>query len=269
MKVLFVSSGNSLSGISPIVKNQGDSLKENGIEIEYFTIIGKGVTGYLRNIIKLRRFLKGRSFDIVHAHYSLSGYVASLSGARPLVVSLMGSDVWKGMLGKGIMKLFNRFFWDMLIVKSESMKKKIDTKNSHVIPNGVNFDVFQPIDKENAKKKVGFNYNKHIIFVANPERREKNYQLAFKAFKLLNDPDVELNVVSGVGYKDIPYYYYAADVLLLNSLWEGSPNVVKEAMACNLPIVLTDVGDVKEVIGDTEGCHVTSFDPNDVDNQGI
>jgi len=61
----------------------------------------------------------------------------------------------------------------------------------------------------------------------------------------------------------MPEYYSASDVILLTSLWEGSPNVIKEAMACNCPIVTTDVGDVRWIIGDTEGCYIASLDPND------
>lgn len=264
MKVLFVSSGNKLLDINPIVRNQGDSLKKNGIEIEYFKIVGRGAVGYLKNIFKLKRFLKKNRFDMVHAHYSLSGYVAALAGGPPLVVSLMGSDAQRGMFSKGIIWLFNKFFWCAMIVKSESMKQKINIQNTKVIPNGVNFEIFEQKDKKNARENVGFYSKNNIIFVADPHRKEKNHELAFKAVKELNDADVKLNVVSDVAYERIPYYYRAADVLLLTSLWEGSPNVVKEAMACNLPIVATDVGDVKEVIGDTEGCYVTSFDPADV-----
>ena len=56
----------------------------------------------------------------------------------------------------------------------------------------------------------------------------------------------------------------ASDLMLLPSLSEGSPQIVKEAMACNCPIVATDVGDIKEILGDTEGCYITKFDPIDL-----
>ncbi len=67
--------------------------------------------------------------------------------------------------------------------------------------------------------------------------------------------------------KLFPLYLNACDVFVLTSFNEGSPNVIKEAMACNVPIVSTDVGDVKEVILDTEGCFITSYDPVDVANK--
>jgi len=268
MKVLFVSSGNSEFGISPTVKAQGESLKKNGIEIEYFLIKGKGIYGYHKNILPLRKYLKNDNFDIIHSHYSLSAYVASLAGSKPLVVSLMGSDVQKNLFGCMILKLFNLIFWNSLIVKSNSMKERVGIEKCFIIPNGVDFEKFKEIDKKIAKEKIGFDPNKkHIIFVANPDRYEKNFKLSKEAFNLLDDKSVELNVVCDVTHEMIPYYYYAADVLLLTSLWEGSPNVIKEAMACNCPIVSTDVGDVKEVIGNTGGCYVTSFDPKDVANK--
>ena len=265
MKVLFVSSGNSRFGISSIVKAQVESLKKNGIELDYFTIKGKGFKGYFKNILPLSKYLKNNKFDIIHAHYSLSAYVASLAGAKPLVVSLMGSDVQKKYFGCIILKLFYRIFWNSLIVKSNSMKERVGIKKCFIIPNGINFEKFKEIDKKIAKEKINFNLQKkHIIFVANPDRYEKNFKLAKKVFDLLKDKNVELNVICEVPYGVIPYYMNAADVLLLTSLWEGSPNVIKEAMACNCPIVSTDVGDVKEVIANTEGCYISSFDPEDV-----
>jgi teichuronic acid biosynthesis glycosyltransferase TuaC len=58
MKVVFVSSGNNKYGVSPIIKAQGDSLKKAGINIEYFTIIGKGFVRYAINILIFRKYLK-------------------------------------------------------------------------------------------------------------------------------------------------------------------------------------------------------------------
>ncbi len=266
MKVLFVSSGNSKAGISPIVLSQGESLKRNGIDLDYFTIVGKGTKGYLKNILRLRRFLRRKNYDLIHSHYSLSSIVASLSCKLPMVASLMGSDTHMSFFWKSIIiKAFYRLRWSATIVKSSRMKKSISLDNAVVIPNGVDFELFKPIEKDISKMKIGFNdKRRHIIFVANPDRHEKNYPLAKKAVELINNDSVELNAVSNVDQNVIPYYMNAADILLLTSLWEGSPNVIKEAMACNCPIVSTDVGDVREVISNTKGCYICSYNPGDV-----
>ena len=117
-----------------------------------------------------------------------------------------------------------------------------------------------------AREKLGFSRDKkYILFLADPARPEKNFSLAEKAFNRLKEThNIELLPVYDKPHTDIPYYLSAADVLLLTSHFEGSPNAIKEAMACNCPVVSTDVGDVKEVISDTEGCFITSFEPEDV-----
>ena len=79
MRILFVGSGNTQFGISPVTKNQGNSLKDKGFDISYYKIIGKGISGYLRNVIKLHRYVKKTNYDIIHVHYSLSAFVVSLS----------------------------------------------------------------------------------------------------------------------------------------------------------------------------------------------
>jgi len=266
MKILFVCSGNNPKFImAPFIKSQGESLKTSGVKLDYFTIRSKGIRGYLKNIFQLRKYLNKNHYDLIHGHYSLSSIVASLSCKLPMVVSLMGSDIHMSFFWKSIIKVFYRFRWKTTIVKSEIMKKSASLNNALVIPNGVDFELFKPIDKNIAKTKISFDDNKrHIIFVANPERPEKNYQLAKKAVELIDNDSIELNAVSSVDQNIIPYYMNASDILLLTSLCEGSPNVIKEAMACNCPIVSTDVGDVKEVIGNTEGCYICSYDPEDV-----
>jgi glycosyltransferase involved in cell wall biosynthesis len=264
MKVLFVCSGNSRFGISPVVKSQGESLRNNGIDIEYFAFKGNFLGGYPTGIFKLRKYLKSHKFDIVHAHYSISAFTATLAGAAPLVVSFMGDDVRGCYLSQSFIRFLHKYRWKITIVKSERMKHHIKIADALVMPNGVDFEKFKFIEKNTARNKIGFNEKKHIIFVADPNIKGKNYKLAAAAFKLLNSQDVELNIVSGIDYNLIPFYMYAADVLLLTSLSEGSPNVIKEAMACNLPIVSTDAGDVAQIISTTEGCYIASYNPADV-----
>ena len=272
MKVLFVSRGNLEylikyeGNIGHLENQQAESLVNVGIDIEHFIINGKGIIGHLRNVGRLRKFIKENKFDLIHAHFIWSGIVASLAITNlPIVVSLKGSDVHKNRIRRLLIFIFQKLSWRSVIVKSTKMMKLLAiTTNVYIIPNGINLNQFKYIDKKLAREKLGVNDKKHIIFIADPKRKEKNYQLAEKALELLNNDIVELNIVSNVKHKLIPYYLSAADVLLLTSEYEGSPNVIKEAMACNCPIVSVDVGDVSEVIQDTDGCFITSNDPKEI-----
>ncbi len=240
-------------------------MKNLGIDIEYFTVVGKGIKGYLKNILPLRKEIKNGKYDILHAHYLLSAMCATLTFTRvQKVISLMGSEVYEKKIWSFLIYFFNRLFWSVLIVKSRQMKEKLKIRNIMVIPNGVDLDQFKPIDRNRAIQYVKFKKCKNIIFVANPNRKEKKFALARLAVENLNKTDVALHTVYDIPHVDLVYYYNATDLLLLTSLWEGSPNVIKEAMACNCPIVSANVGDVKDVIGDTRNCYVTSNDRQEV-----
>jgi teichuronic acid biosynthesis glycosyltransferase TuaC len=266
MKVLFVSSGNSKEGISPIVKNQGQSLIKQGVDVVFFTIKGRGLKSYFHHIFILKKYLKTNKFDIIHAHYSLSAYVAALAGARPLIASLMGSDVKLHKYTSTLVPFFYNHFWNQTIVKSKDMYQHFNLRGINIIPNGVDIDRFISLDKRDCQNKLSWDINRrHIIFVTDPDRVEKNFSLAKMAIGLIQkEYELVLHIVKDVPNENIPVYLNAADVLILSSLHEGSPNVIKEAMSCNCPIVSTDVGDVCEVIGDTSGCYICSFDPEDV-----
>ncbi|MCH8033713.1 MAG: glycosyltransferase family 4 protein [Bacteroidetes bacterium] len=265
MKILFVSSGNKILGISTIVKTQGESLVEKGMNLQYFTIKGKGIKGYLKNYKRLKVILDNYDFDLVHSHYFLSSILASFTKKTPLVVSLMGSDAYHNQIWRLGIILFNLIFWDSVIVKSSKMKYLLNLKKSYIIPNGVNIANFNPITKDDARTKLGLSlFKKYILFASNPDILEKNFNLAKNAVSELNRQNVELIQVFNKPIELMPYYFNAVDVLLLTSNNEGSPNVIKEAMACNIPIVSTNVGDVKEIIGNTEGCYITSYDSKDV-----
>jgi glycosyltransferase involved in cell wall biosynthesis len=265
VKILFVSSGNNLFGISPIILNQGKSLEKWDINIEYFTIIGRGFSGYFQNIFKLRNVLTKNKFDLVHAHYSLSAVVASLSfPGIPVIASLMGSDTKMGFFWKFLIKVNSLFFWDRVIVKSERMKIDLRLKEALIIPNGVNLSKFRPIDKKEAKSKLNLkNDKKYILFLSDPARYEKNFKLAEDSVKRINNCSIVLLPVFNKPFKDIANYLFASELVICTSLWEGSPNVIKEAMACDIPIVSTDVGDVKWVLGKTNGCYIAGFDSQD------
>ncbi|MFK5982662.1 MAG: glycosyltransferase [Flavobacteriaceae bacterium] len=267
MKILFVSSGNSKSGISPIIFSQGASLLKanSNIQLDYFTIKGKGVKGYYQSISKLRKHLKTNKYDVIHAHYSLSAFVASLAGASPLVVSLMGSDIKANRWFKWLILMFNKLFWKIIIVKSEDMKLSLGFKKTKILPNGVDVSVFYPQDKENCQTILNWDIKrKHILFPSNPKRPEKNYFLLEKAMDQIGQSDIQIHTLIDVKHKEVPLYLNAADVVVLTSLWEGSPNAIKEAMACNRPIVSTNVGDVKWLLGTIKGLCLSSFDKKEL-----
>jgi teichuronic acid biosynthesis glycosyltransferase TuaC len=257
-KVLFVSSANR-GTISPIVKAQGKSLSRQGIAVDYYGITGKGIRGYLANIPLLRTHILKTSPDLIHAHYSLCGIVAALTfAAKPLVVSLMGSDTKTGLFSRIGIPCFAELFWHRVIIKSPSMQPKNGNNNFIVIPNGVDFDTFRPLRDKTLKNK------RTILFLADPSRESKNFPLARDAFSLLDAESAELIVRHGMPQEDVPKILNEADVVLLTSKWEGSPNLVKEAMACNCPVVATDVGDVAWLFGDEPGYFLTGFEPRDV-----
>ncbi len=266
MNVLFVSSGNTKSGISTIVSNQGQSLIRKNVNIKYFSIKGVGPINYIRHISKLKQHLKKNHFDLIHAHYSLSGITASLAGAKPLVVSLMGSDVNEFWWSRFLIRIFKPLFWSACIVKTKDMALHLKVKNLFIIPNGVNIDHFSPIERNYACEKLGWIPDKkHLLFPACPNRPEKNVQLLINSLKLIKKREnIEIHFFKDIPHNQTKLFYNAADLVVLTSLWEGSPNVIKEAMACNCPIVCTDVGDVRWVFGNTEGCYTTSYKPEDL-----
>ena len=271
-RVLFVCSGNSKNfDIAPFIQAQADSLIELGLEVEFSTVKGRGALAYLSHVLILRRALNSSSYDVIHAHYSLCGFVAYLAGIcskTPVIVSLMGSDVKGSGLLLGIIRCFTRYLWDATIVKSDDMHRSLRVDGAEIIPNGINLGVFNPLRRNDCRVQLGWEVNKHnILFGADPDRDVKNYPLARHAFELLIEQNPSLTTencrlvtLGSVPHHQIRIYLNASDVVLLTSKWEGSPNIIKEAMACGTPIVCTDVGDVRWLLEGLDGCYVASQD---------
>jgi glycosyltransferase involved in cell wall biosynthesis len=187
-----------------------------------------------------------QNYDIIHANFGLTGPFALAQPRRPVILSLWGSDLMGpySYLSKQCAKYF-----DEVIVRSKKMQEELDS-DAHVVPAGVDLSLFKPMNHQKAVNRVDWDpQRKHILFPYDPKRTIKNYPLAKSVVtgveKKIGSP-VELHVVTEVDHSRVPIYFNAADALLLTSHREGSPNTVKEAMACNTPIVSTDVGDVQE-----------------------
>lgn len=276
MNVLFISSGNDdRYNIAPFIKSQGESLQNSGVNIDYYTIKGKGLINYLKNIGPLRKHVKSQNYDLLHAHYSLCGWVAVLSfSGLPIVLSLMGADAVGTPTGKNRLTIKSKVlsyltllvqpFVSLIISKSPNIEKVVYRKDrSVIIPNGVRMDQFNT-QPEVSKKSMGLSEDvRHVLFLGSPHDKNKNIQLVKSSLRQLNLNDVELLNVFDVPHNQVVQYLLVSDVVSLCSFSEGSPNVVKEAMACNKPIVATNVGDVAWLLEGLEGCYVSDHSVED------
>lgn len=268
MKILIVCSGNQENFNFKIhhafVFEQIESVrKDYQIEYDTFFIKGKGVVGYLNNLKKLRNKIREYSPDIVHAHFGLSGLLASLQRIVPVVITFHGSDANVPQL-KPLSSIGARLSKYKIFV-SDKIRKKINGNNRYsIVPCGINLDIFYPINLKIAREKLNMNpEKKYILFSSSFTNAVKNATLALSAIGMLQF-SVELIELKDKSRDQVNLLLNASNLLLLTSTSEGSPQVIKEAMACNCPIVATDVGDIRDVISNTEGCYITTFDPADV-----
>ena len=266
MKVLIVASGNS-AVISPFVKEQGDSLKEIGIDIDYFLIKGKGVTGYLKNYFSLIRLVKTNTYDIIHAHYGLSGLLATFQSHVPVVITFHGSDVNLNRTNFYLSFLASRLSNANIFVH-ESLSKKLSlfSDKAEIIPCGVNLNLFKPIDKLASRDKLGLDHNyNYVLFSSSFNNKIKNAALAKLA--LSNFENIILLEMKGYSREEVHLLMNAVDILIVTSHSETGPLVVKEALACNCPIISTNVGDVKELANGTKNCYIVEYDAKQIEQR--
>ncbi len=247
------------------VHEQVEGLQKLGLNVDVLVVGGKRrKLSYIDGVRRFRRRVRERQYDLIHAHYVFSGIVARLQRGHPLLVSFHGAAEmvgWVGLLCRLLAPLA-----DAVTVTSQEHKAQLGRKDAHVIPCGVDLDLFVPMPKEEAREPLGFAEHGKLVLFVGILRPEKRLDVIQAAVGLLQreDPHVQLIVVTGEPHQRIPLYMNACDVLALASDYEGSPVVIKEAMACNLPIVSVDVGDVAQVIGGTEGCYICQRDPVDM-----
>ena len=253
------------------VRTQVEALREAGVDVEVLLVRGRSSKlAYPAAARALRRRLAAETHDIVHAHYGLVGLVSRLQRRRPLVVSFHGSDLlgdprgdgtipWHRRLEAASSRLLARWI-DAAIVQSDEMARHIPAGTpTHVIPHEVDLGLFRPVARDEARGRLGLPRDRtYLLFAANPDIGLKGYPIAEAVARDLRrgDPAIELLTVWRESQARFALYLSAADLLLFPSVQEGSPNVIKQAMACNLPLISTDVGDVRARVEGVAGCAI-------------
>ena len=257
----------------PFLTQHVKYVKEEGVNVDIFHFRGnRNPINYVLAWFQVRQTKVWKKANILHAHWGQSGLI-TLFSKKKKVVTFHGSDLHGILNGNHVQSLqgkilisISKFIAGMVdcaIVVSNELGKRLVGKNKvvRVIPMGVDPDLFRPMAREECRDRLNLDKNKKIIlFLSNPDRPEKQYWLAEKAANELKlkrpEWDIELLPVFKVSHRTVPLFIHAANVLLLTSNYEGAPTVIKETIACNVPIVSTDVGDVRAKIEGVDGCFV-------------
>lgn len=245
---------------APFITEQVEALRLRGVKCWFFPVTKKGLFGYLGHLPALRRALRTWKPDVIHAHYGLCGLLANLQRRVPVVTTYHGSDI---NLPK-VYVLSKLAIWLSafnIFVSQKNLEKAAPRRHFALIPCGVNLEDYPPIDKAEARRAMGLEPDrKYVLFAGAFDNAIKNAPLALAAVDLLDN--VELLELKGYSRLQVAMLMQAVDALLMTSFTEGSPQVVKEAMACGCPIVSVDVGDVLERVSGVEGCVITEASPS-------
>ena len=302
MKILVIASDKG-GKFAPFIEEQITALQACGVSVIRYGVTGKGIAGYLRELPALRRLIRAERPDIIHAHYGLCGLLANLQRLVPVVTTYHGSDINVPSIlrfSKIAMRLsaYNIFVSkrniDLAIGRrGEEAKRRLGRYS--LLPCGVNIPqpwsemLSQQVEQLTLNQWVQNVLNtdaKHVLFAGAFDNAVKDPELAKSVIAFYNETmgnrqwaiDLDTNRQSPIANRPIKLLelkgytrdqvtalMYNCDALLMTSKTEGSPQVVKEAMACGCPIVSVDVGDVAERVSGVDGCYVVpTREPKDI-----
>jgi glycosyltransferase involved in cell wall biosynthesis len=258
------------------VARQIDSLRALGVEVQELPVTGVKGLKYAQTAPRVVRRASG--VDLLHGHYGYCGWLARLQTRRPVVVSFMGADLLGSPDASGRIVPKTRIaveanrrlarLVDAVIVKSDEMAGIVARSSPHVIPNGVDLEAFRPIARGQARAELGWPAEGHrVLFPGNPAQARKGFPLARAAVDAAQEAcgPIGIEVLWDVDPSRVPLLMNACDAMLMTSFTEGSPNVVKEAMACGLPVVSVPVGDTPLLL---EGVANSALCPRDARRLG-
>lgn len=282
--IFMVAAGNMKNGVPEtvsFVNSQAESLRQAGWNV-FLSIVDDrtSIRGVLRNLRRIRAEVAHCKPGLIHAQYgsvtAALGYW--VKGNLPLVVSFCGDDLL-GTPNPGFQSrmrercaraigLLAAYGATSIIVKSSNLLDALPARlrrKATVLPNGVDVGLFRPMDKGEARAKLGWPIEERVVLfnASSPtEAIRKNVSLARKSVEILSQSPsgVSLREICNVRPDEVQLMLNAADCLLVTSLHEGSPNIVKEAMACNLPVVSVPCGDVSERLAGAHPGGVCTYD---------
>lgn len=275
--VLMISNYREAKASTPsagiFVDRQIGSLEKIGVRAEIFDIgTSHSPIRLVKKWIELRQLVKRVNPDLVHAQYgTITGFVSTFVG-KPSIISYCGNDLQPGASVSKVRMRLGILMSNLAalrtkasICKSPQLRQALwwCQDRAIVIPSGIDLELFSPGPRDIARTQLGWNIEcPVVIFYAGIDPANKGMDLALRAMQLVQSriPAAELHLIENVDPRTMPLWHRAADVLLSASRSEGSPNVVKEALACNLPVVSTPVGDIPERLAGVEPSAVVPRD---------
>jgi len=272
-------------GRGVFVQEQVKGLCAIGVEVRVLFVDRRqeGPMAYYRMRSKIGGAVAEFDPDAIHVMYGgvMADQVARRHHGCPLMVTFHGSDLLGENLSGWTRKMISRYgvYCSRRAAKAAegvvvvarhlvgALKGAAAADNIHMIPCGIDLERFQPMDPLVCKQRLGWNTRSfHVLFASSNGDPVKRPWLAKAAIAQMSNADrpPELHYLTGISNAEVPVWLNASDALLLTSMHEGSPTVVKEALACGLPVVSVDVGDVAERIEGIEGCHLAQPQPADL-----
>jgi glycosyltransferase involved in cell wall biosynthesis len=267
------------------VEQQIQGLRQVGLEVDVMFVdrLQEGMKVYLALRKHLLQKIAQCQPHLVHVMYGgiMAHQVTKTVEDRPTVVTFHGSDLLgehlSGLLRKCLARYGVRASWkaarwaDRIVVVSQilqdALPADIERSKVRIIPCGIDLERFQPVNQEECRSRLHWDPERfHILFPSHPGNTVKRYELAQAAVVALSCWGIspEMHSLQGILNADVPLWLNASDVVLLTSRHEGSPTVIKEALACNVPVVSVEVGDVRERIQGIAGCYLALPEPNDL-----
>jgi teichuronic acid biosynthesis glycosyltransferase TuaC len=251
--------------LGPFVRDQVEALRAFGdidVELHSFDPPG-GIRPYLREALTLARSHRGSHYDVVHSHYGLTGFCAlALRGTRSRVVTFHGDDLRLSKVAP-ISRLVARLS-DLPATVSAGLARSEAAglggpgtrRRVAVLPCGIDLERLRPMPRREAREQLGLDPDgRYLLFPADPARPEKRVELA----RQLVPDGVELIHYDNTPPERVPLYINAANAVLVTSEREGFGLAPLEALACDVPVLATDVGIAPLALGGIAGTLCAPF----------